>query len=294
MGRHVPRVDAALAIAAALDANVVDLFGSERPVANVWTGESFANGQLVRAAAIGDRLVATPVDAIHQQWDVADGVASDGTLEWLGALPQPGLVVVGCEPGMVILERLLRNRGAGALAALSSNVVALEVLAAGRAHAAVMHGPRGSLRPSPRIERFRIASWQVGLASRGGRDWVGAALAGRRKVIQREQGAGVQQSFETATGGISVAGPVVGGHLEAAERSRLTGLPAVTIEPAAVAAGLQFHPLATHECELWVDERWRNDSVVTHGLEAMASQQFTKRLAAIGGYDLEGIGSRIT
>lgn len=73
----------------------------------------------------------------------------------------------------------------------------------------------------------------------------------------------------------------------------VSGVPAVTIEPAALAVGAAFHPLESHVAQLWVATEWLNDRVVAEALNVMVGQAFQARLAAVGGYDLANSGSRI-
>lgn len=294
VGRHLPRIDAALALASALGAPVEALFGTDRAPADIGSGSPPPRDTVVRAGIVGDRVVTAPVSADRSGWGVGDAVVQDRSVEWLGPRAA-GLVVVGCEPGLHLLERLLREQGMGSVAVLASNAVALAALAAGRAHAAVVHGTPGKLDAPDGVDRFRLATWRVGLTSDASGDWVRKALAGDMPVIQREQGAGVQQTFETAvdSAGLPVEGPIVGGHVEAAERSLVLDLPAVTIEPAASAVGLGFHALATHDVELWVDQRWRGDRVVVDAVHTMVGRQFIARLEAVGGYDLARVGSQV-
>lgn len=293
-GRHLPRVDAALSLATALGITVDQLFGAQVPPVDVISGERPLDGSTVRVGAVGDLLVTSPARVGADGWDVADGVAGEGAVTVLGRLA-PGLVVVGCEPGLVLLERLLRESGRGALAAMASSEAARSVLGASRAHAAVVHGPEDvDLAPPGGLTRIHLARWQVGLAAPvdAPTDWWRSALAGEVPVVQREREAGVQRAFE-AVAGAGVPGPRVAAHLPAAFRAVHTGMPAVTIEPAALAAGAGFHPLGTHRAELWVDPTWANDRVVTDALDILVGGAFTQRLASVGGYDLGGLGDRV-
>jgi molybdate-binding protein len=70
-------------------------------------------------------------------------------------------------------------------------------------------------------------------------------------------------------------------------------LPAVTVEPAALAVGSGFHPLDRHEAQLWVGEQWTTDRGVEQLIDLVGSSRFRRRLETVGGYDLDGIGSRV-
>lgn len=295
-GRHLPRVDAALAIAGALGVDVASLFSGSPAALDVRTGVPPVTGVFVRAGRVGDLVVTDNAGIGAQGWEAADAVVEgDGVVSFdrFG----PGIVIAGCEPGLEMLERILRDGGVGAMSTPMSSAAAIAALDAGRLHAAVVHGPVGSVgdRVHDRaVDRYRLVQWRVGLAAPEDAppDWLPMALSGQTDVVQREAGAGVQRTFEDFAG-TQVPGPRVATHLAAARRAVLAGLPAVTIEPAALAVGAQFHALDVHEAELWVDRTWATDRVVTDALTVVSGDRFTRRLAAIGGYDLTGCGDRI-
>jgi len=299
-GRHLPRVDAAIAIAAVLGVDVPAIFAASPLPVDVVAGSIPDAGSLVRIGMVGDRIVTAPARAGPDGWGVADGeIEEDGALTSFGRRA-PGLVITGCEPGLEVLERMLREQAMGAVAALGSSKVAIEALAAGRAHAAVVHGP--ALRSSSslgdvEIERFHLARWQVGLAapSDASTGWWQDALLGLVPVTQREQGAGVQRAFEDAMAPDvgEVAGPRVSSHMEAAQRAVLTGMAAVTIEPAALALGASFHPLEVHEAQMWVARDFLTDRPVVEAMNVLAGRRFQSRLRGVGGYDLTDCGMKV-
>lgn len=291
-GRNLPRVDAALAIAQALAVDVTSIFGREPAPVDIAGGSTPTDGDLVRVGRVGDLLVTAPCRVGSDGFDVADARISNGAVEAFGQRSE-GLVVAGCEPGLQVLEGLLRANGMGAVAATASSLVAKQALADGRVHAAVVHGSR--LGKPGSVERFGLSSWSVGLVAPMGApaSWIKKALSGKSKVIQREQGAGVQKAFEKAAGRDKIPGPRVSSHLAAARRSVMTGMPAVTIEPAALAVGGQFHALETHTAQIWVSPEWINEPVVTEALHVLSGSPFQQRLSAIGGYDLSNCGVRV-
>ncbi len=298
-GRHLPRVDAALALARVLDTDVVTLFGAVvEPPVDVVTGRPPPDGALVRVGNVRGRAVTAPARIGSDGFDLADGRVEGGAVVTFGR-SRPGLVVAGCEPGLEIIERLLRLRGMAAVAVSASTAVAWEALEEGRVHAAVVHGPVGDL-PSPsglaRLERFNLCRWVVGLAAtpdaRTG--WWEAALGGDVPVIQRERGAGVQRAFERAIGFDPVEGPRVGSHLTAVRHALATGIPAVTIEPAAAALGATFHPLEQHEAQVWFGADAEADGVVDETVDLFSDPPFAAHLGAVGGYDLSLCGERLS
>ncbi len=298
-GRHLPRVDAAIALASALGVTVEELHRTDRaPVAPVdaVVGALPPDGVAVRVGRVGDRLVCAATGASFDAWAAADGVVARGSLELLDDA-RPGVVVVGCDPAIGLAARLVASEPVLAVAA--STAEAVDALGAGRAHACVVHGPRGGLPDAGGdVVRWHLSRWQVGLAAAPGAegDWAARALAGRTEVIQRRPGAGSQAAFERAvrvSGAQVPNGPLVADHLEAAWLSRQLGLPAVTIEPVALAAGLPFHPLEMHEAQLWVGRAWVLEPGVRRLGEVMTSAAFGRRLRTVGGYDLTGTGTAV-
>ncbi len=296
-GRHLPRVDAALALASALGTTVDVLFAA-RPVAvDVLSGAMVPDDALVRAGRIGDRIVTAAVEESGDGWGVADAVVRNGAVERFAHL-EPGLVVAGCEPGLHLLELTLRERGMGAVAVEASTAVARRALMEHRLHAAVVHGPADQHPAArPGVVRFGLASWRVGLAMAPDAvtGWVAQAQRGETPVIQREAGAEVQRTFQEWLGASAapLAGSYARSHLDAARRAVLTRLPAVTIEPAALAVGALFHPVDVHVAELWIDRRWLTELPVTSALDVVTSRRFQQRLSAVGGYDLTACGAAV-
>ena len=294
-GRHLPRVDAALALASVLGVQVADLFTAPSSPVDVLSGTPPSDGAMVRAAWVGDQMVTAPARVDEAGWDVADGLVEGGVVA-LFADRRPGLAVAGCEPGLLTLERLLRESGRGALAVSASNGSALAALAAGRVHAAAVHGPEGELERRAAdhlVVRFHLTRWQVGLIGPADAPerWWRRVLDGELPVVQRERGAGVQVVLETAIG--KVPGPLVSGHLQAARMARDAAMAGVSIEPAARATALAFRPLAVHSEQLWIDQRWAREKVVEDALSVLAGGRWQTRLAGVGGYDLDGAGESI-
>lgn len=307
-GRHLPRVDAAAAIARVLGASVEELLAPDRSRA-VGVVQPPRDGEAVRVARVGEQLVCVPASPAGESWAPADGVVRGGEVELLDP-ERPAAVVAGCDPAIGLVARLVEgDAGPGVVAASASSAAALDALAGERAHAAVVHGPAGQLpRPPVAVRRWRLARWRVGLAAPRELPpgWPTDALAGRLTVVQREAGAASQAAFERARtaigaagdnagggGGGALAGPRASGHLEAAAWARRDGWVAVSIEPAALAIGLAFHPLEEHAAELWVATDHLDVPGVHGFLDELTGRRLEQRLAAIGGYDLTGCGTEV-
>lgn len=299
-GRHRPGIDAALALAVALGSSVEALFASAPTRSlGVLGDDPPADGTLVLVRSVGGRTVHAPAGrgAIGQEaWPLADGVWTAGTAETVDDHDPQGLVVVGCDPALSLAAAQLPAVGPRRLTVLTgSTAVALEALAGGRAHGALVHGPAGALaEPPPGTLRLHLARWRVGLATRAARPAGLTALTGAHTaVVQREAGASSQQALlraVRAAGAPPPAGPVAGGHLAVARRVAEGAHAGVTFEPAAAYRGLGFLALEEHVVQVWIAPAHRTHPGVAALADVLASATFTRRLAAIGGYDLAGCG----
>ncbi len=300
-GRHLPRVDAAVGLAHALATSVEDLLAPD-PDPAVGVLRDPPDGALVRLARVGDLRVCVPTPGSGEGWAAADAVVRGGSLESFGT-ERPAAVIAGCDPAIGLAAGLVEAAaGPRVLPVSTSSALASTTLASGRSHAVIVHGP-GESRPQPpvSVRRWKVASWQVGLAAPADHPagWVEDALSGRAVVIQREAGAGSQDAFEravTARGdaeAASVPGPLTGGHAEAAWRCAADGLVAVTIEPSALAMHLAFHPLEVHTSELWIGVDHLEHASVRAFVDELTGERVRRRLEAIGGYDLTDCGTPI-
>lgn len=298
--RHLPRVDAAARLAAALSTTVEELLAQgTREVVGVV--EEPAEGALVRIGRVRNQLVCVPAARSGEGWATADAQVQDGMVQ-LFDVERPAIVVAGCDPIVGLASRLLEAAsGPRVMPVATSSATAAAVLAVGRSHAVTVHGLDPHCFDVPvAVRRWHVARWQVGLAAPADLPdgWVGDALAGRIPVVHREPGAGSQAAFERARAADAeapapIGGPRVGGHAEAAWRAVTDRMVAVTIEPAALANGLSFHPLEIHTSELWVAADHAGNPLLHAFMNELVGERVHRRLAAIGGYDLTHNGTEI-
>lgn len=305
-GRHVPAVDAALRIAAAVGLAVEELFGGGdasapapalRPVIS-----RLADGAAVKTAHVGDVLVGAAAGPQPGAWAQADGVArSGGRLERLPGSRDDGCVLAGCDPALAGIDRLTAGRGpARVIGVAATTGQALDALAAGTAHGALVHGPPRRLPTAPvPVRRWRFARWQVGLAypRDRGTPSLEALLSGPGPLVRRPVAAASDQAVVRAARRAAVPAPrrdaVAAGHVEAAQRAAWTGAAAVTYAPAAAALELGFLALEDHLVELWVAEPWAAHPGVEATVEVLRSASWRQRLEAHPGYDLAGAGTLV-
>lgn len=307
VGRHVPNVEAALALAAALGESVESLFAAEpgmsSPVPVV--GDEFAApGTSATVVQVGTRTVIAPIHHGVQgsdRWAVADATMTPAGVSIFDDATLDGLLVCGCDPALGVLAGLVeRTTALRVVTVHASTGESIRALGAGRAHAAVVHGPPGQLPESPvAIRRYRFARWQVGLASgrAAGVPSVDELAERRARVVQREAGAGSQQALSRALERIGssrpLPGPVAESHVDVARRVAAGAAVGVTMEAAARSFDLGFAPLEEHAVELWIDARWSSLPAAVAMVDVLTGSGLQNRLELIGGYELSDCGTEL-
>lgn len=297
-GRHVPNVNAALALARALGTTVEDLFGIQIEQWEPALEQPAHEGAALLAVRVGERLVYAPLSepGAESFWQRADGVFQGGRVNLFAGIEPEGFAVAGCDPALGLAASFLPQRGASRLVAIpATSAAARRALADGRLHAALIHGPAREMgAPSEGVSRMKLARWRVGLAGRpGSKIELSLVAGGRTKLARLAAGAEAQKTLDRALlhhgGSSKVTGPVASGHLDSA---RLVAYGAadlgVVMEPAARTFGLEFHPLEEHVVVLETYKRWAEHPGIRALAALFGSKTFRVRLGVVGGYDLYG------
>ena len=243
--------------------------------------------------------------------------------------PRPTVVVAGCDPALPLLETplaLLDPPLAFAWWPCGSGE-ALRLAAAGLVHAAGVHrvgpaGPAGSAGPAgpaqaPLVgsadagdaadipggaEVVGFASWREGLMVRPGTRVRGLDDVARQglRLVNREPGAQARALLDRerlrfrldpaelpgydsrAAGHLQVAAAIVGGLADAG----------VSSEPAALAYGLDFIPLAAERFDLVLPAKHAASREVQGLLRVLTSPWLLAQLASLPGYDAGRCGER--
>jgi len=321
-GLSDPSLRVALALSRALGMTVEELFGpaiSEptvpaRPLAPVGPP-----GARVSLAPVGDTLVALPLSgatAARAGFGPAGGrVSGPEEVSPLGP-PRPTLVVAGCDPALPLLEQPLGllDPPVSFLWWPCASREALSLAAAGLVHVAGAHLRDASGEYNTRsvaelitggADVIGFCSWREGLVLRPGlagsvsglRDVAAAGLrlvnreagAEARRVLDRELAAagiepGALAGYDTrATGHLEVAAAIAAGLADAG----------IASEPAALAYGLSFVPLAQERFDLVVPAAQAASREVQALLRALTSQWLLDQLASLPGYAVSHCGERI-
>jgi putative molybdopterin biosynthesis protein len=326
-GLSDPSLRVALALARALGMTVEEVFGpgvpasavSARPVAPL--DDETAR---VTLAPMGDAFVALPLSGASVSragflpaGGLAFGADGDGgySVQQIG-LPRPTLVVAGCDPAMPLLETPL-----GLLdppVALSwwpcPSKEALRLAADGLVHVAGAHlrgrsgdyntGPAGELLPQG-AEVIGFCSWREGLVLRPGLadgiTGLGDVVRRGLRLVNREPGseARIVLDRELAALGIEASqlpgyGTRATGHLQvgAAITAGLADV-GVASEPAALAYGLAFIPLAAERFDLVIPADVAGSREVQGLIKVLSSRWLLDQLASLPGYDPARCGEHV-
>ena len=231
--------------------------------------------------------------------------------------PRPTVVVAGCDPALPLLETPLALLDPPLAFAWwpCGSAEALRLAAAGLVHAAGVHRvgpgeggdssgiPGGDTSGIPGgAEVVGFASWREGLVVRPGAEVRGLDDVARRglRLVNREPGAqartlldrerlrlGLEPSQLTgydslAAGHLQVAAAIVGGLADAG----------VSSEPAALAYGLDFIPLAEERFDLLLPAKHAASREVQGLLKVLTSPWLLAQLASLPGYDAARCGER--
>lgn len=326
-GLSDPSLRVALALARALGLTVEEMFGPGTPALQV-DAQPVAPlgpaGARVRLAPIGDTLVALPLSgpAVTRAGFVpADGLTSaapGATVPRVRPLspPRPTLVVAGCDPAIPLLEAplgLLDPPVSFAWWQCPSGE-ALELAARGLVHAAGAHLRGGSgeynvgsaravLRQGAEVIGF--CSWREGLAVRPDLAGQVSGLADVARLglrlVNREAGSEARRLLDRELAGAGIdAGALPGyqtqaaGHLQVAS-AVAAGLAdaGVASEPAALAYGLAFIPLAAERFDLVIPADRAGTREAQGLLKVLTSRWLLDQLGSLPGYDPARCGERI-
>jgi molybdate-binding protein/DNA-binding XRE family transcriptional regulator len=221
--------------------------------------------------------------------------------------PRPTLIVAGCDPALPLLETplALLDPPVGFAWWPCGNGEALRLAAAGLVHAAGIHqtGDPGELIEIPGgAEVVGFTSWREGLVVRHAAQVTGLADVARRglRLVNREPGAQARALLDRerlrlrldpaelpgydsqAAGHLQVAAAVAGRLADAG----------VSSEPAALAYGLDFIPLASERFELVLPAKHAASREVQGLLKVLTSPWLLAQLASLPGYDPASCGER--
>jgi molybdate-binding protein/transcriptional regulator with XRE-family HTH domain len=304
IGRLVPSVEAALALAAALGCTVEDLFG-RAPAAGpgpAWAWLPTGPTGRFWVAEIGGRVLRFPAEATAAGVVPHDGFGDDPPAE--GPDPRTTLVLAGCDPAAGLLAgEYARQTGFRLLALPRSGGEALGLLGRGLVHAAGVHyataeepdanrsAVRDRLGPGHRL--VRVARWDEGLALGTGvrASSIGGAVRGRLRWVGREPGSAAANCLAELRGGRPAPRRVARDHRGVAEAVR-AGWADVGVchRLAAAEAGLGFLTVRSEAFDLCYPAASAGDPRVAALVRVVRSPEYRRLLGELPGFDTSAAG----
>jgi putative molybdopterin biosynthesis protein len=321
-GLSDPSLRVALALGRALGLTVEELFGPAMPEQSVRVRALASlgdEGSRVSLAPIGEAFVALPLSGatVTRAGFAPAGGRVSGPQQVIPLGPhRPTLLVAGCDPALPLLELPLSllDPPLEFLWWPCASQEALSLAAAGLVHAAGAHlrGRSGDYNIGAARELLRdgadvigFCSWREGLVVRpedapqvGD---VAAVVSGSLRLVNREPGAEARRVLDRELARLGVSGPGLAGydttatgHLEVAA-AIAAGLAdaGVASEPAALAYGLAFVPLAAERFDLVIPAGMSGTREAQGLLRVLSSPWLLGQLAGLPGYDVTQCGERI-
>jgi molybdopterin molybdotransferase/putative molybdopterin biosynthesis protein len=337
-GTYVPNTLIALRLAQVLQTKVEDLFSlSERtPVVSsaqeidlLPIGERLQPGQPLQLCRVQKRLVGVPATPMPAFLPAADAVLtkpSQSTKKVGRALIQPlvagqeysrRLLIAGCDPGISVLGRHLKQAGIELVIVSCSSSKALQLLKQKQIHIAGSHlrdEPTGEsnlpavrkLFPRKSVSVVNFAAWEEGIVVAQGNPKAirrEEDLARRDlRLMNRETGAGSRLLLDSTlyrlgckTSEVKGYDQIAYGHIPAAWHVHSGHADyCIATRAAARVFGLDFLPLISERFDLVIPKQHEGLAVTQILLETLNRAAFQRELEMLGGYDTRQTGKLLT
>jgi molybdate-binding protein/DNA-binding XRE family transcriptional regulator len=305
MGRLVPSATAVLALAAALECRVEDLFSlvAEGQSSGQWAWEPAGEPCRYWHASVAGRKLLYPIEPTCMPL-AHEGIFHEGRFEDRSQVPASDiLVVASCDPALGLLaNEYHRLSGFHILALQRPSREALSLLARGLVHVAGVHlerrGQHGGNAAAAReilgdaFCLLRTAFWQEGLAVASSRRVrsVQRAVDGRLRWVGREPGSAAGELQQELLCG-RVPKHVARGHRNLAEAVRAGWADVgVCVRLASEEAGLDFLTVREEACDLCFPAEGSGDPRVQALVETVQSPAYRLVIRDLPGYDVSQTG----
>jgi len=300
--RLVPSTAAALALAAAMECGVEDLFQLESAPGRepIWAWQpKLGHGRYWRAIVAGCELL-YPAEATNQGVISHDGTYDQGKRrEAAPARPSETLVIASCDPAIALLAGHFNRRSGFRMIALQrSSREALGLLSRGLVHAAGVHyAQSGQLNRNAESSRellqgdfalLRVARWQEVLAMASGRQLktVGAAVRSAGRWIGREAGSAARELLDELLANRRPPRHVAYGHRGVAEAVR-SGLAdfGVCLRLVGEELGLRLLAVREEDYDLCIPAEYEGDPRIQSLIDTVQSAEYRSAIGDLPGYE---------
>ena len=299
--RLVPSTAAALALAAAFECRVEDLFRLPvcAPAGPAWAWPPARVPCRYWSAAFPEGVRLFPVEASPLGVLMHDGVyQADAPLALGGGEAERTLVLACCDPAVGLLAgELARVSGVRLIVLPRPSRAAIGLLRQGLVHAAGVHlsragEPGGNAQAvkealGPGYCLLRAAEWEEGITFAPARSLstVRAAVRAELRWVGRESGSGARQCLDELLGG-RVPRRIASDHRGVAEAVRNGWADAgVCLRLASDEAGLDFLGVRRESYDICLPDSWHRDERLRALVAAVRSAAYRRTLAELPGYD---------
>ncbi len=306
-GRLIPSAAAALALAAALECRVEDVFRlhGAGPQRAAWAWPPRREPCRYWQAEVQGRRWLYPAESTATGMVAHDGVSGEGAFpEGVGSDARRTLVMAGCDPAAGLLAaELARTANVRLIALPRSSRTALTLLGRGLVHVAGVHlaraeGPGGNAAVvrealGSGYTLIHAARWDEGItfAPAVRLSSVGGAVGASLRWVGREAGSGARQCLDELLDGRKPPRRLATDHRGVAEAVRSGWADAgVCLRLVSEEAGLGFLSVRQEDYELCFPESSAGDHRIGALLQALRSPSYRKAVGELPGYDSRGTG----
>lgn len=305
--RLVPSTSAALALAAALECRVEDLFQLGTPGSReaVWAWQPRQEPCRYWRATVAERELLYPTEATNLGVVEHDGVYKQGKLrEQRPTSPSDTLVVASCDPAIALLaSHFSRRSGFRLIAFQRSSRQALDLLAKGLIHVAGVHFTKAGEHEKNAVAAreqlhagfnlLRIARWQEGLAVAPDLKLksVNAAVQSRGRWVGREVGSAARELLDELLADRRPPRHIALGHRGVAEavRSGWADM-GVCLRLVSEEVGLDFLDVREEDYDFCIPTELEDDPRIETLVDTVRSPEFRAALGGLPGYDSSQTG----
>ncbi len=311
IGRIVPSVEAALALATALAGTVEELFGAGNQATDAvaWAWPPIQEPCRYWQARVGKRTLRFPVEATHGGVLGHDGVFTNGAfIEHGASAPEQTLVLASCDPAVSLLAaEIARLSGFRLITLPRSSRTALHLLGQGLVHAAGVHfattqtpdanGATVKVCLGDGYRLVRAARWQEGLSIAPGvsAPSVRSALGTNLRWVGRENGSAARQCQDELLPGRAPPRRLARDHRGVAEAVRCGWADiGVCLRLVSEEAGLRFLSVREESYDICYPESAEGDPRMQALVRAVRSPSYRQILGELPGFDTTHTGELVT
>jgi molybdate-binding protein/transcriptional regulator with XRE-family HTH domain len=300
--RLIPSAAAALALAAALECRVEDLFRLRGPESreSSWAWSPLRQPCRYWKAKVGGSMKLYPAEETGSGVVPHDGVYRGGSLHGeVEVDPEDTLIMACCDPAVGLLAaELARAADVRLIAFPRSSRTAMSLIGQGLVHVAGVHLARAEQAGGNAAivmrelgagyNLLRVARWEEGIAFAPGVrvPSVREAVDSNLRWVGREDGSGARQCLDELFGDHRPPRRLASDHRGVAEAVRSGWADAgVCLRLVSEEAGLEFLPVREETYDLCFPDRWEGDHRIQALLHVVRSQSYRRALGELPGYD---------